>query len=71
MAARSKLLVLVDMEMESHPAVQALVDQGHRVHVVEPADIVLSRTAHLFMDDWWNDPKLLETALKRAKAGKK
>jgi hypothetical protein len=34
-------------------------------------DIVLSKRAHYFADEWWDDPKLIEAALKRARAGRR
>jgi hypothetical protein len=33
--------------------------------------IILSEYAHYFADEWWDDPKLVEAALKRARTEKK
>jgi len=71
MASPAPLLILVDGEVLSHPAVQALIAKGHAVAACGLADLVLSKNARYFEPEWWDDPKQVEVALKRARVEKR
>ena len=62
------LTILVAQEWLTHERVQALVAQGHTVHVAPVADLILSPSAHYWREDMWD---LLDLALTRARAKKK
>jgi len=71
--AGKALVIWVDAELEE-AARAALPD-----HVIEPhvrllplgPDLIMSTKARYFEPDWWADPKLVEAALKRARAEKR
>lgn len=61
-----KLSILVDPEMIDHPAVQAL-HKKYNFDVLSGTTMILSRYASYFDPAWWDDPRLVEAALKRVR----
>ena len=62
------LTILVAQEWLTHPQVQTLADQGHRIQAAPVADLILTPGAWNWTEDMW---PYLDVALKAARARKK
>jgi len=65
-----KLSILVDRKSLTHPAVQALQEK-YEIGVLGGTETILSQYASYFDPAWWDDPRLVEAALKRVRAEKR
>ena len=63
-----RMLILVDDEWLTHPAVLAMAEKGHTIQAAPRADIIFSGAGWNWNDEMWG---LEEIALKGARAKKR